>query len=526
MECRSGTGRAFIYSCKGTARRCYRSQRLGQNTRTIVCGFAQDHRTEWAIGHTVASVRDDGIRKGPFMANVTRERRPVELLIVDDDDELREDICRYFSQDGFRVSEAADGEHALTLADQRAFDVIVLDMMMPRLTGIEVLEQLKKHGNEADVVMLSGQGTIKTAVDAMKLGASEFLTKPVSLTDLEQLIDKTIQSRELRKENQQLKAALRQRVPTTRIIGQSPQMQDVFRLIERTAGSSDPILIQGESGTGKELVARALHEQSPLADKPLVVINCAALPETLLESELFGHEKGAFTGAVNTKQGLFEIADGGTLFIDEFGELAGPLQAKMLRVLEDGSLRRVGSVKERRVNVRIIAATNRDLELEVSEGRFREDLFYRINVLMIQIPPLREREGDISLLLDHFAGEEWHFEPEAKSVLERYSWPGNVRQLQNAIKRAQILAENETIELKNLPREIIQGVQSAPAPPPGTQCDLDTLTKLHIEEVYAQQNGNKARTARALGIGRRSLYRLLEKFAIQPPAAERTASDE
>ncbi len=208
----------------------------------------------------------------------------------------------------------------------------------------------------------------------------------------------------------------------------------------------------------------ALHEKSPLADKPLVVINCAALPETLLESELFGHEKGAFTGAVSSKPGLFEIADGGTLFIDEFGELAGPLQAKLLRVLEDGTLRRVGSVKERRVDVRIIAATNRDMEQEVREGRFREDLYYRINVLTIDLPPLRERQGDIELLLEHFAGDEWDYEPEVLTLLERYSWPGNVRQLQNAIERAKILAEEESIQAKNLPPEIVRGAEHAMLP--------------------------------------------------------------
>ncbi|MEM8681051.1 MAG: sigma-54 dependent transcriptional regulator [Planctomycetota bacterium] len=294
-------------------------------------------------------------------------------------------------------------------------------------------------------------------------------------------------------------------------------MQEVFRLIERTAGSKNPILIQGESGTGKELVARALHANSPLKDKPLVVINCAALPETLLESELFGHEKGAFTGAVSSKQGLFEVADGGTLFIDEFGELAGPLQAKLLRVLEDGSLRRVGSVKERRVNVRVIAATNRDMETEVKEGRFREDLYYRINVLTIDLPPLRERQGDVELLLQRFAGEEWDYEPEVIALFERYSWPGNVRQLQNAVDRAKILAEDETIRVKNLPPDIVKGVGAMAAPRPGTRCDLDTLNKLHIEEMYARHKGNKARTARALGIGRRSLYRLIEKYGIEPP---------
>ncbi len=454
-------------------------------------------------------------------ADAVKQNKPIDLLLVDDDDELREDMARYFSQCGYLVSEAASGEQALELSDHRAFQVIVLDMMMPGISGLELLQKLKERGAESEVVMLSGQGTIETAVEAMKLGAREFLSKPVSLVELDALVRKSIDSGEIKKENERLKAIINQQRGSTNIVGESKGMQEVFRLIDRTAGSNDPILIQGESGTGKELVARALHERSPVADKPLVVINCAALPEMLLESELFGHEKGAFTGAVSSKQGLFEVADGGALFIDEFGELAPSLQAKLLRVLEDGSLRRVGSVKERRVNVRIIAATNRDLEKEVREGRFREDLYYRINVLTIQIPPLRERIGDVELLIDKFLGDDWECSAEVKTLLSRYSWPGNVRQLQNALQRAKVLAEESTIELENLPPEIVRGARDADAPPPGTKCDLDTLTKLHIEETYARQKGNKARTARALGIGRRTLYRLLEKYDIELPAKEK-----
>lgn len=442
--------------------------------------------------------------------------RPLDILLVDDDQELRDDMTRYFSRRGYSTSESASGEKALEFADQRAFDVIVLDMMMPGMSGLDVLRELKERQNESEVVMLTGKGTIETAVEAMKLGAREFLTKPVSLKDLDTLVRKAAHSRLLKKENEQLRAVLdHQNAKPTGMIGESPKMLEIFRLIERTANSQNPILIQGESGTGKELVARAIHQASPLAHKPLVIINCAALPETLLESELFGHEKGAFTGAVNSKPGLFEVADGGTLFIDEFGELAGPIQAKMLRVLEDGSLRRVGSVKERRVSVRIIAATNRDMETEVKEGRFREDLYYRINVLTVTLPPLRERPGDIPLLVDSFVGSDWSVEPDVIPLLERYSWPGNVRQLINALERAKILAIDETIAIGNLPPEIVRSAHSAAAPSPGTTCDLDTLNKLHVEEIYHRHNGNKARTARALGIGRRTLYRLLEKYDIQ-----------
>jgi transcriptional regulator with PAS, ATPase and Fis domain len=275
------------------------------------------------------------------------------------------------------------------------------------------------------------------------------------------------------------------------------------------------VLIQGESGTGKELVAKALHRSSRFSDKPLVVINCAALPETLLESELFGHEKGAFTGAIASKPGLFEVADGGTLFIDEIGELAGGLQAKLLRVLEDGSLRRVGSVKERRVSVRLLAATNRDLGEEILKGRFREDLYYRINVLTITLPPLRERQGDLPQLIEHFAGRDWRWNKEFQEILENYGWPGNVRQLRNAVERAKILAEDNVLELENLPPEIVRSGMEAAVQRPGPEADLETLNRHHIADTFNRYQGNKARTARALGISRRTLYRLLEKHDIE-----------
>ena len=273
----------------------------------------------------------------------------LDLLLVDDDDVLRSDMAEYFSGQGHRVAETGNGEQALDLAEQRAFDVIVLDMVMPGCSGMDVLKELQRRNAECEVVVLTGEATVEGAVEAMKLGAREFLTKPMRLKELDRLVRKAYESGQLRKENRQLKAALRRQQSPPAIIGDSAPMQEVFRLIARVGPTNKPILIQGESGTGKELVARALHEASPLADKPLVTVNCAALTETLLESELFGHEKGAFTGAIGAKQGLFEVADGGTLFVDEIGELALDLQAKLLRVLEDGSLRRVGSVKERRV---------------------------------------------------------------------------------------------------------------------------------------------------------------------------------
>jgi DNA-binding NtrC family response regulator len=445
----------------------------------------------------------------------------LEVLLVDDDAELRSDIASYFARQGHSVEQCSNGKQGLDLLERRSFDVMVLDLMMPGITGLEVLKELQKRNAECEVVVLTGEGTIESAVEAMKLGAREFLTKPVSLKELDRLVRKAHETGQLRKENEQLKAVLRHQQRPPQIIGESPPMQEMFRLITRVGPTNKPILIQGESGTGKELVARALHQASPLAEKPLVVINCAALPETLLESELFGYEKGAFTGASGMKPGLFEVADGGTLFIDEIGELALGLQAKLLRVLEDGTLRRVGSVKERRVRVRLIAATNRDLALEVKEKRFREDLFYRINVLTIQLPPLRQREGDLPLLVQNLAGDDWRLDPEVIPVLERYSWPGNVRQLQNALDRAKILADDDRIRVDNLPVEIVNSAQARPVTSATVDVDLDTLTREHVLETYRRHSCNKAQTARALGIGRRTLYRLLEKYEIADADPER-----
>jgi DNA-binding NtrC family response regulator len=440
----------------------------------------------------------------------------MDLLVVDDDQEFRETLASRFARTGFEVRSAASGEEALGLAQRREFDVAVFDMMMPGMSGLELLKRFKTDHPDCEVILLTGQGSIETAVEAMKLGAYDYLQKPFPLKDLEVVAGKACERRRLRKENTQLKVLLERSRPMADMIGRSPAMQEIFRLVERAGPSEKAILIQGESGTGKELVARALHRHSKRAEKPMVVINCAALPEALLESELFGHERGAFTGAVAAKPGLFEVADGGTLFIDEIGELPGSLQAKLLRVLEDGSLRRIGSVQERRVSVRLLAATNRNLAQEVQASRFREDLFYRINVMSLELPPLREREGDIPLLVSHFLGPGWEIEPAALESMKRYSWPGNVRQLINALERAKILAESETIRLQDLPKEVV-----APTAPPRigsgpaiTTDDLASIQRGKVVEVLRRVSGNKSKAARALGIDRRKLYRLLEKYAI------------
>ncbi len=440
----------------------------------------------------------------------------VDLLLVDDDAEFRGTVARRCLRRGFRIQEASSGEEALALAERRQFDVAVLDMVMPGLSGLQLLERLKSLHPECEVIMLTGQGTIETAVQAMKLGAADFLSKPFPLAELEALIEHAYETGRLRKENRQLKTVLRRSQTEPEIIGESAAMQEVFRLIDKAGPTDKAILIQGESGTGKELVAKALHRRSQRADKPLVVINCAALPESLLESELFGHEKGAFTGASAAKPGLFEVADGGTLFIDEIGELAGSLQAKLLRVLEDGSMRRIGSVKERRVDVRLLAASNRNMAQEVAEGRFREDLFYRINVMSLHLPPLRERKGDIPLLVDRFLGPDWTIDQPALNTIETYRWPGNVRQLINAIERAKIMVDDHTIRFEDLPPEVV----AAPSNNGHAQTeligdDLAGIERAHVIEILKRERGNKARAARALGINRRSLYRLLEKYQIE-----------
>jgi DNA-binding NtrC family response regulator len=439
----------------------------------------------------------------------------IDLLVVDDDSEFRETLVSRFMRTGFAVQSAGNGEEALGLAQRRNFDVAIFDMMMPGMSGLELLKRFKESHPDCEVILLTGQGSIETAVEAMKLGAYDYLQKPFPLKDLEGVASKAFDRRRLRKENTQLKALIERSRPAHDMVGRSPAMQEVFRLIERAGPSEKAILIQGESGTGKELVARALHAHSSRADKPMVVINCAALPETLLESELFGHERGSFTGAVSAKPGLFEVADGGTLFIDEIGELPGSLQAKLLRVLEDGSLRRIGSVQERRVSVRLLAATNRNLAKEVEESRFREDLYYRINVMSLELPPLRERQGDIPLLVVHFLGTVWEIEPAAVEAMERYSWPGNVRQLINALERAKILCDSETIRVHDLPREVV-AQNSSPHSDSAllTTDDLATIQRSKVVEVLKRESGNKSKAARALGVDRRKLYRLLEKYSI------------
>lgn len=451
----------------------------------------------------------------------------ISLLIVEDDADFRDSSLRWMQRKGHHVAAAASGAEALSLLDRQHFDVGVFDMNMPGMSGLELLQRVQQDQIDIEVIILTGQGTIESAVQAMKMGACDYLTKPCPLGDLEHHCQLAKERGRLRRENEQLKEIISRNTDKTVLIGESQQMQQVAKLVRRVAPTDKPVLISGESGTGKEVVAKAIHQASQLASKPFVTINCAALPEQLVESELFGHQKGSFTGATSEKPGLFEVADGGTLFIDELGEMPLSLQPKLLRVLEDGSMRRIGSHRERKVNVRIVAATNRNLGEDVQAGKFREDLFYRVNVLPIQLPPLREREGDIDLLINHFLQKPWVVDPEARQVMNNYAWPGNVRELINVIQRAMILADGNEITLDDLPRELTEGVSAFSKPvasPPSTQEKpvptnialgdrLDDIAKAHVLEVLRKHNGNKAQAARTLGIHRRKLYRLLERFA-------------
>jgi DNA-binding NtrC family response regulator len=442
----------------------------------------------------------------------------LRLLIVDDDESLRQTLARRFQRLGMAVVEAADGEEALAKAGHAAYDVALLDLHMPGMTGIELLGRLKELWPELEAIMLTAHGSIETAIQAMKQGAYDYLTKPFQMADLEVHVQKAYEKVRLARRERQWVEQLRYESPRYRLVGSSPAMQRVLRLIEKVAPTDSTVLVRGASGTGKELVARALHLNSARRERPLVTINCAALQETLLESELFGHEKGAFTGAVQAKAGLFEVAEGGTLFVDEVAEMAPALQAKLLRVLEDGHYRRVGGTQEAHADVRVIAATNKPLEEEIKAGRFREDLYYRLAVLTIDLPPLRERPQDIPELVEHFLATRpvgptrYRIEPEAVAALSQYAWPGNVRELANVLERAQILAEDHVITVDDLPESVVDAVPAvAPGGDPG---HLREVERRHVLEVLQEHKGNKVQAARVLGISRRALYRMIAKYGL------------
>lgn len=442
----------------------------------------------------------------------------MDLLVVDDDNDLRGSIVRRLKRRGHSVRDAELPSEAIKLATKRHFDVALIDLPMPEMNGIELLDRLKQIEPGCEAVMLTGEATVETAVDAIKQGAYDYITKPCAFEKLHVVLTKAWERQQLWRDNAQLRAVLDRMSPSTEIVGESQCVRNVLRLIEKSAPSESPVLILGESGTEKELVARAVHRNSQRANRPMVTINCATLQESLLESELFGHEKGAITGATAAKLGLFEVADGGTLFVDELGELAPALQAKLLRVLEDSSLRRVGSTREQRVDVRIIAATNRNLKQDVDANRFREDLYYRINVLAIELPPLRDRPDDIPLLTDYFLARTgkggWQIDDGAWKALCNYRWPGNVRELSNVIERATILADDAHIDISHLPESLARD-SAAPVVGVDKVDNLEERERAHVLRVLEREKWSRKRAAAVLGINRRSLYRLILKYGLR-----------
>jgi len=464
------------------------------------------------------------------MASIARRGR---LLVVDDEAELKNALCESLVDEGFEAEGFSDPVAGLEALRSGDFDLLLSDLMMPGMDGIQLLRQALAFDPQLLGIIMTGQGTIQTAVEAMKTGAFDYILKPFRLQQVVPILERALDVRRLKLENVRLRQFVERlsfESPRYHMIGTSPAIRKVFQLIEKVAGAEATVLVRGESGTGKELVARAVHGNSARKNKPLVTVNCATLQESLLESELFGHERGSFTGADRAKPGLFEVAEGGTLFIDEVAEMSPGLQAKLLRVLEDRRYRRVGSTQEREANVRVVAATNKPLEEEQKAGRFREDLFFRLNVFTIALPPLRDRRNDIPDLVAHLLATRQlgkrtlTVDPAAMDALSRYNWPGNIRELANVLERAQILAEGTTITTDDLPENLLAAAAtmaepgSAPAPVASPDA-LESVEQKHVHEVLARVGGNKVHAAKLLGISRRALYRLIDKYGMARPSA-------
>jgi two-component system response regulator HydG len=453
------------------------------------------------------------------------------VLVADDDPGLRESLERTLTREGYQVVVASDGRAALERLQSGGIDLILTDLKMPGLSGIELLHAVKAISPDVDVILLTAFGTIEEAVKAMKDGAYDFLTKPVQRAQLQRVIRQALERRDLIQQNRVLQQRLDALLRQGTVIGASPAFRRMITLVEQVADSSATVLIQGESGTGKELVARAIHERSPRRNGPFVAVNCAALPETLLESELFGYERGAFTGAAGRKEGRFELADGGTLFLDEVADLSAVTQPKILRVLQEGEFERLGGTKSIRVDVRTVTATNRDLGQMVRDKRFREDLYYRLNVITVTVPPLRERREDIRLLAEHFlrlyAAKNNRrlegFTDEALQRLEGYSWPGNVRELENVLERGVVLARGTLLDLPDLPEEVAgatplpEGVMTVRLGTP-----LAEVEQRLLEATLRATKGNKTLTARLLGIDPRTVSRKLERWDETDDSSEDT----
>jgi DNA-binding NtrC family response regulator len=453
------------------------------------------------------------------------------ILIVDDEPDVVATWARVLERGGYACSTVTDSERALGLLEAERPDVVLTDLRMPGIDGMAVLARAMEIDPDAVVIVITGHGSVEAAVEAMRAGAFDFLLKPLPSNDaLRVAVDRAVGRRRLLEENRRLREPLAPRVGFDKIVGTSSQMVAVFELVQKAARSEANILIQGESGTGKELIARAIHANSPRAAQVFVPVDCASLPDTLLESELFGHERGAFTGADRTKPGMIEIADKGTLFLDEIGELPSSLQSKLLRALQERQIRRVGGTKFLNVDVRLVSATNRDTAELVQKGQFREDLFYRINVITIVLPPLRDRKGDVAVLAHHFLHRYGRnreqalegIEPDALALLEGYTWPGNVRELQNVIERACVLAEGPLIRPRDLPDHVRGRGRPAPAVPgkdlplrEAREAWLRAFAQEYLADLLRRHGGNISQAAKTAGIDRKTLHRLLAKHGIR-----------
>jgi len=445
----------------------------------------------------------------------------LNLLIVDDERSVRE-VCREVAQSlGFNTSVADSAEHAYRMLDAQGIDVVMLDLKLPGVGGMEALRQIKERRPEAAIIVVTGYGTVQSAVQAMKNGAYDFVTKPFSMEELRLLLDRVSAHLKLKTENRILREKVKSKQGFGSIIGRAPEMEKLYRIIAKAAHSNHPVLIMGESGTGKEMVARAIHFSGPYRDKPFIPVDCGSLVPTLIESELFGYVKGAFTGAGQAKDGLLAIAEGGTAFLDEVGELPVDLQAKLLRAIQEKEIRPVGSTKRIPINVRILAATNRDLEQAVSQGAFRRDLYFRLNVLSLRIPPLRERRQDVPLLAGHFlerltrsTGMERMLSDDAMKAMLAYDWPGNVRELENCLERACALTTGPVIQVQDLPSSIHSASHALLDSGNGSPkiLPMAELEKQTILNTITQLNGDKLMAARMLGIGKTTLYRKLKEY--------------
>jgi two-component system response regulator HydG len=449
----------------------------------------------------------------------------IRVLVVDDDPAIRDALSRTLEKLGFAVALAEDGQAGLEQIRAGGIHIVLADLKMPKMSGQELLKATKALAPDVEVIVITGHGSIEDAVDAMKEGAYDFITKPFKRIQLEKTIKRAAEKQALVLQNRRLQARLGELEGGGQIIGTSPVMIKTLDLVRQVAPSAATVLIQGESGTGKEVIANAIHYGSPRRDRPFIKVNCAALPETLLESELFGYERGAFTGAASRKEGRFELADGGTLFLDEISELSPATQAKLLRVLQTGEFERVGGTRTLTVDVRLVTATNADLAALVREKRFREDLYYRLNVIVVQLPPLRERREDIPLLAHHFlrryaaknAKTVQGFAEESLDVLQTYAWPGNVRELENVVERAVVLTRSPMISPADFPEALVGSDQAARHLVISIGTPLEEVENRLMEETLRYTKGDKTLAAKLLGIATRTIYRRI-KGETEPPA--------